>query len=71
MKIVDHNLKNQAFTRNESADFSKIFSDLSCWALGQIGYYADGEQKHCRRYGDDHFTLNTNVTRAQFCNFTF
>jgi N-acetylmuramoyl-L-alanine amidase len=65
IKIVDHNMKNQAYTLNESAEFTKIFSDLiGHWAKSDIMMMVD--KNIIDGMDDDHFAPDTNVTRAQF-----
>ncbi|MDR6550653.1 S-layer homology domain-containing protein [Paenibacillus qinlingensis] len=65
LKIVDHNLKSQSFTRNDAVDFTKIFSDLA-------GHWGKTDVMQMVIKGivegmdDDHFAPDTSVTRAQF-----
>lgn len=65
MKIVDHNLKNQSIALSKSADFTKIFSDLTDhWAKSDIMLMVN--KQIVEGMDDDHFAPDTNVTRAQF-----
>ncbi|WP_187274019.1 S-layer homology domain-containing protein [Paenibacillus sp. N3.4] len=65
LKIVDHNLRSQVFTPNESSDFNKIFSDLAGhWAKSDIMLMVS--KNIVEGMDDDHFAPDTNVTRAQF-----
>ncbi|WP_167357099.1 S-layer homology domain-containing protein [Paenibacillus pectinilyticus] len=65
MKIVDHVLKNQAYTLDDSTVFTKIFSDLAGhWAKSDIMMMVD--KNIVEGMDDDHFEPDTNVTRAQF-----
>jgi N-acetylmuramoyl-L-alanine amidase len=65
LKIVDHNLKSQSFTRNDAADFSKIFSDLvGHWAKTDVMQMVD--KGIVEGMDDDHFAPDARVTRAQF-----
>jgi N-acetylmuramoyl-L-alanine amidase len=65
LKIIDHNLKNQTFARNDAEDFTKIFSDLA-------GHWAKTDVMQMVNKGivegmdDEHFAPDTQVTRAQF-----
>lgn len=65
LKTVDHNLKSQSLSLNQSQDFTKIFSDLAGhWAKPDIMEMV-GKQI-VEGMDDDHFAPDTNVTRAQF-----
>ncbi|NQX63356.1 S-layer homology domain-containing protein [Paenibacillus qinlingensis] len=65
LKIVDHNLKSQSFTRNDAVDFTKIFSDLAGhWAKTDVMQMVG--QGIVEGMDDNHFAPDTSVTRAQF-----
>ncbi|WP_169082325.1 S-layer homology domain-containing protein [Paenibacillus sp. PL91] len=65
MKIIDHDLKDQAFTLKESIDFTKIFSDIAGhWAKDDIMQMVD--KNIVEGIDNDRFAPNNHVTRAQF-----
>ncbi|MBP1962785.1 S-layer homology domain-containing protein [Paenibacillus aceris] len=65
MKIVDHNLKSQSIALTNSAEFTKIFSDLAGhWAKSDVMLMVS--KNIVEGMDDDHFAPDSNVTRAQF-----
>jgi hypothetical protein len=65
MKIIDRDLKDQAFTMTESVDFTKIFSDIvGHWAKDDIMQMVS--KSIVEGIDNDRFAPNSNVTRAQF-----
>ncbi len=64
-RILDHNLKDQSFTLDKSATFTRIFSDIAGhWAKANIMEMVT--KGVVTGVDNDHFAPNKNVTRAEF-----
>ncbi|MEC0089701.1 S-layer homology domain-containing protein [Paenibacillus macquariensis] len=64
-RILDHNLKDQSFTLDKSATFTKIFSDIvGHWAKANIMEMVSKDV--VQGVDSDHFAPNKNITRAEF-----